>query len=297
MINLKFYKGKDLYSDGETENELLHYCRTHHPPYPKNEIVRNWPFYYHLAPERENILNWYEFAPGSSLLEIGAGCGALTGLFCRKLGQVTAVELSKRRAEIIEARWGKKYNPDIIAGNIEDIVFSEKFDYITLVGVLEYAPSFINNSGERRPAEEMLETVKKLLAPGGTILTAIENQFGLKYFAGAREDHTGLFFSGIEGYPPESKAETFGRKVLEDIFRSSGFSDITFYYPMPDYKLPSVIYSDAFLPDTDAVFSILSPNFDQERMNLFNERKAFKEIIQNNMFPFFANSFLVEAVL
>lgn len=43
-----------------------------------------------------------------------------------------------------------------------------------------------------------------------------------------------------------------------------------FYYPMPN-----VIY----LPKTDDLFDIYSPNFDQDRYALFNEREAFKNII------------------
>jgi hypothetical protein len=66
---------------------------------------------------------------------------------------------------------------------------------------------------------------------------------------------------------------------------------------MPDYKLPKIIYSDDYLPKTDDLFDIFSPNFDQDRTVLFNEKEAFKNIIKNNQFPFFANSFLVEASL
>ena len=34
----------------------------------------------------------------------------------------------------------------------------------------------------------------------GNIIIAIENRYGMKYWAGCREDHNGEFFSGIENY-------------------------------------------------------------------------------------------------
>jgi hypothetical protein len=64
---------------------------------------------------------------------------------------------------------------------------------------------------------------------------------------------------------------------------------------MPDYKLPNIVYSDDYLPDETACFDDASPNFDQPRYNLFNENLAYKNIIKNKMFDFFANSFLVIA--
>ena len=34
----------------------------------------------------------------------------------------------------------------------------------------------------------------------------------------------------------------------KDLIKRSGFKRTYFYYPMPDYKLPTVIYSQDFLP-------------------------------------------------
>lgn len=72
------------------------------------------------------------------MLEIGSGCGAITRLLCDKCRKVTAVELSRRRATATQLRCRGKNNLEVIAGNLNDIEFAEKFDYITLIGVLEY---------------------------------------------------------------------------------------------------------------------------------------------------------------
>ena len=38
-----------------------------------------------------------------------------------------------------------------------------------------------------------------------------------------------------------------------------------------------------------------APNYDQERLKLFSEQRAFSTIIRDGKFPQFANSFLVLA--
>ena len=182
---------------------------------------------------------------------------------------------------------------DIYVGNFYDIKFNKKYDYITLIGVLEYAGKF---TPTEQPYLDFLKCVKSLLNEGGKLIIAIENKFGLKYFAGAGEDHTGRMFDSIEGYPLDGSVSTFGRVELEELILSAGFSETEFYYPVPDYKIPKTIYSDNYLPDVCNLGYLYSPNYDNERDLLFSEKDAMSEIIKNNNFKFFANSF-VEAKL
>ena len=85
VLNLKFYKGEDLYSDGDVEDRLLALCESGRPLQAILMENEDWPILYHLSDVRENVLEWYGFDPQASLLEIGAGCGAVTGLFCRRV--------------------------------------------------------------------------------------------------------------------------------------------------------------------------------------------------------------------
>lgn len=175
-----------------------------------------------------------------------------------------------------------------MVGNFEDMQFSHKFDYITLIGVLEYSGKF---GGGSSPYLDFLKKAKSMLAPDGTLIVAIENKYGLKYWAGALEDHTGRLFDSIEHYLGNDDVRTFGKKEIEELLNGAGFSNNEFYYPMPDYKLPSQIFSDDYLPKPGDLK--LSPNFDRDRLLLFNEKITFDNIIQNEMFPFFSNSFLI----
>ena len=288
-MNLSFYSGNDAYSDGDIEDRLLEITAesTDYEEFLTEES--EWPVLYHLSDIRKNLLEWYDFGKEKTLLEIGAGCGAITGLFCEKTKKVTAIELSKRRSTI-NAQRNKDYdNLEIYVGNFEDIKLDEKFDYVTLIGVLEYSPSYIK--GEN-PFHEMLRKVKEFLKPNGKLIVAIENKYGIKYWSGAAEDHTGRLFDGITGYGETSHVETFSKKGLEKLLSEAGFGKYEFYYPFPDYKLPLEIYSQDRLPHEGA-FKLNAPSYDRERLLLFNEVKAMDSLIRDGMIEEFANSFLV----
>ena len=141
-LNLDYYTAKDHYSDGDIEETLLKMAQEgkSFEDLPEDEV--SFPMVYHFSGLRENILSWYPLKETDSVLEIGAGCGAITGMLCRKAGHVTSVELSKRRADINYARNNDKENLTIMVGNLNDMTFPEKFDYVVVNGVLEYAMSF-----------------------------------------------------------------------------------------------------------------------------------------------------------
>lgn len=64
------------------------------------------------------------------------------------------------------------------------------YDFICLIGVFEYGQSYI---GGDTPYEDFLKLLLPHLKPDGRIVIAIENKYGLKYFAGCKEDHLGTF--------------------------------------------------------------------------------------------------------
>lgn len=295
-VNFDFYTGQDNYSDGDIEKDIIQYLKEqgegNHQEIFKKDI--RWPVFYHITPIRKNIVNWYPFKENSEVLEIGAGMGAITGVLCDKAKQVTAVELSKQRASAIEARCQDKENLEIVVGNFNDIKFDKKFDYITLIGVLEYAPVYTNSDN---PFHDFLVQIKSLLKEDGKLLIAIENQYGMKYFSGVPEDHTAKVYDGILGYENKKGVRTFGKKQLKEILGDSGFKYTKFYYPMPDYKLPNVIFSDAYQPNEDKLQDYTPYAYlpDEKIAIAYDEKKAYLDIIKNGQFDFFANSFFVEA--
>ena len=288
-LNYTYYSGTDTYSDGDSEEKLLKLAMDGTDPEEAAAADPDWSVLYHMSPIRRNLLEWYPFRKDGSLLEIGSGCGALTGLFCERTGHVTAVDLSRRRSLINAYRHREHDNLEILVGNFKDICLREKYDYATLIGVLEYSIYYVDAAD---PFLEMLKKVRSFLKPGGILMIAIENKYGIKYWAGAREDHTGRLFEGITGYPSSDRVRTFSRHGLQELILKAGFEKTEFYYPVPDYKLPSEIWSDRMLPP-EGRFSGDSPAYDRDRYHFFNEARAMNSIIEDHLFPEFSNSFLV----
>lgn len=292
IMDLSFYKGSDTYSDGESvEDRILEIVKSGSDIDKRLSEGNDWAELYHLSEIRKNILAWEDFDKNSSALEIGSGCGAVTGVLCEKCGKVTSVDLSKKRSTINAYRNSKCDNLKILVGNFEDIEFTEKYDVITLIGVFEYSIYYISSDD---PFTDMLKKCRSLLKEGGKLYIAIENKYGMKYFAGATEDHTGKAYEGIEGYHGVERVRTFSGYALNAMLKKAGFTGVTFRYPVPDYKLPFEIYSDEKLPAPGDIVS-RSPNYDRERMDSFDEVKVLDQICEDGLFPDFANSFVITA--
>lgn len=293
-FNLKWYKDEDRYSDGDVEDVIIRLIAENEPEDYVEVVYNNfsWATYYHLSRTRKNLLNWYPFDADASVLEIGCGLGAITATLCEKCRDVTAVELSKRRATATLLRCREKENLEIIVGNLNDIEFEKKFDYITLIGVLEYQGSYTEGAD---PYADFLKKIKHLLKPQGKLLIAIENQYGLKYWCGAREDHTGRPFDGLNQYVNnQGKVRTFSKNELERLVKRSGYKNTFFYYPMPDYKLPTVVYSQEYLPNEPTLQNARFYYVPDKKTLIASEAAVYPDIIANGVFDFFANSFLVE---
>ncbi|MCI9295878.1 MAG: class I SAM-dependent methyltransferase [Lachnospiraceae bacterium] len=292
-LDLTYYAGEDLYCDGAVEDELLQIARDYaEVEYPRLiEERKSWEILYHLSYQRENIVEWLPLDNSMKVLEVGAGCGAITGVLSGKAGHVDCVDLSKKRSMINAYRHMESENVTIFVGNFQDIEPSLPcdYDYICLIGAFEYAQAYI---GGDKPFETFLNIVRRHMKKNGRIVIAIENKFGLKYWAGCREDHLGTYFSGIEGYPEGGVVRTFTRKGLEKIFKNCGIEEYAFYYPYPDYKFMTTLYSDERLPKPGEL-SNNARNFDRDRMVLFDEKKAFDTILREEMFPVYSNSYLV----
>ncbi len=293
-LNLEDYPGEDLYSDGKVEDELLEIARDFEPG-DFDRIVaerKSWPVMYHFSRIRGHILSFCRRLEGKRVLEIGAGCGALTGVLSEMAESVTCVELSKKRSLINAYRNRNATNIEIRVGNFEDVEkkLDGAYDVITLIGVFEYGVAYIHSAD---PYVDFLKKIRTHLKEDGVILIAIENRLGMKYFAGCTEDHTGGFFDGIEGYADTGYVRTFAKPEIEALFARAGLSDAAFYYPYPDYKFPMSVYSDGYLPRRGDLRNNIV-NFDRKRLILFDESAAYDTLPDARLFPLFSNSFFIE---
>ncbi|MEQ1636899.1 MAG: class I SAM-dependent methyltransferase [Methylococcales bacterium] len=259
---------------------------------------KNWSSTYHLSSTRVNILRPFkDIFYGADVLEIGAGCGAITRYLGESNANVIALEGSYRRATIARSRTRDLKNVEVVAERFDQFECDKKFDVITLIGVLEYANLF--TSGDN-PALSMLQRAQSLLKPEGKLIIAIENQLGLKYFAGVPEDHLDVAMYGIEGRYRENQPQTFGRKVLTDLLNQAGFSETEFLAPFPDYKLPiSIVTESGFSFEffDAAAFAWQSVRSDPQLPKYlgFSPELVWPQIIKNGIGLDLANSFLIVA--
>lgn len=293
-VNDAFYQGQELIDDGSIEDEMLEIAKSY-PREEYNEIIyqkKDGEILSQFSHLRENILSWFPISSEDIVLEIGAGYGAVTGALVKKAKKVVGVDLSMKGSLTNALRHRDCENLELHVGSFEEVEgnLREKYDVITLIEAFEEASKHV--SGEN-PYEDFLHLVKKHLKKKGKIVIATNNRFGLKYFAGVKEEHTGRYFEGIEGYKNTLRARTFSHAELEKLLKKVGFEDWKFYYPYPDYKFPQKIFSEEYLPIPNERSGIEGYNFDEERLVLFDEKPVCNSMIQDEMYPYFSNSFLI----
>lgn len=258
----------------------------------------DWASLYHLNGNRANILRpFHKDFDRAEVLEIGAGCGAITRYLGECGANVLAVEGSLRRAAIARSRTRDLPNVTVVSERFDDLSCEHSFDIITLIGVLEYANLFTQADD---PVVAMLERVRGLLKPNGKLIIAIENQLGLKYFAGAAEDHLNIPMYGVEGRYRKDQPVTFGRRSLVDKLSQAGFPSSEFMVPFPDYKLPLSLVTESGLSCADFDSGALAWQSARRDPQLplymiFAPELAWQVVAQNGLTLDLANSFLVLA--
>jgi GT2 family glycosyltransferase/SAM-dependent methyltransferase len=260
-------------------------------------LCTDWPSIYHLGHARANLLRPLEsLLRGADVLEVGAGCGAITRYLGEAGARVVAVEGSHRRARIARRRTRDLADVGIIAERFDAFRWPRTFDVATLIGVLEYAGRFEQGTD---PWASMLARVRGQLKPGGLLLLAIENQLGLKYLLGAPEDHLGVAGYGIESQYELREPRTFGWRRLSDLLTRAGFGARTVLLPLPDYKVPRSILAEAGIGHPALAASLAAQSVPHDQLFRQVGRAALERvwptIAENGLMLELANSFLVVA--
>jgi SAM-dependent methyltransferase len=255
----------------------------------------SWAERYHLATSRANLLRPFALPEDAAVLEIGAGCGAITRYLGERCATVDALEPVLSRARAARARVRDLPNVEVFVGSLDDVPVEPTYDLVVVVGVLEYVGE---GSAELGPQRAFLRQIESVLRPGGSLLLAIENKLGVKYLAGAGEDHTGVVFDSVEGYPGGTFARTFSQLELTGLLKNAGFAPY-FYSAFPDYKLPRAVLSDALFasvpPLAWRIPQFPSPDRVGNWSYAVDEDRLWRTLVQEGLGPCFANSFVVIA--
>ena len=211
-----------------------------------------------------DILKWYPFEKGATILEIYEDNSILKKL-------------------------DKKIN--LTSCPIQELQLEGEYDYITLLGTYEYAPIIYQG---KMPYIEFLQDLKKHLKSNGKILLAIDNRLGIKYLAGAKSKHYNKIFEGIGREIRKNKPNLLLKKELEYFIKETGFQNYKFYYPLPDYKNTSCIFTDDFLPKSSHSKILYPTYYEEGSMIIYNEIDAMRQICDNGTFVEFTNSYLIE---
>ena len=278
--------------------------------------IKDWPTYYHLGIGRSNILRALELRNTKTLtvLELGAGIGAITRYLGENFKRVDAIEGAINRAKLARERTRDLENVNIYASNFMGIKFDPKYDIATLIGVLEYAPIYVPDQTPEHSVLTVLNHVKSALKKEGLLVIAIENKIGLKYWIGYPEDHTGRVFDGINDYPyynnPTRHPITFSKAELTKLLKKAGFNYIHFFYCFPDYKFAETIINDSDEIYKHDIYNWINTPFPQSDWNnklklinkilnklghKINENFALKTLTKARLLGEFANSFLIVA--
>jgi predicted O-methyltransferase YrrM len=252
----------------EEYNEILGSCRT-------PELV------YHLSDLRANLIRWIEMEENARILELGSECGAISSYLWKKAGELVCLEESSEMAVLNRIRNKEADNMTCLCGETEKLLEElapESFDLIFMIGL------------DLELKEELMPKLASLLKKGGRLVLAADNKYGLQFFAGNQdEDGRGYFPFAAE---ESDSFRLLSKKRIEELMELAGLDELLFYYPFPDYRYSTVLYSDQYLPRQNELKRSWR-NMSGQRMVLFDEESAFRNICRDDLFPFFSNSFLV----
>lgn len=158
--------------------------------------------------------------PKGRVLDCGCGWGGLTFRLANEFDQVHAfdAELDGLQFIRIRAKQSRIDNIAIVQGDLLALPFPDGyFDVVVLNGVLEWVGTCDDRCAPELLQERAVAEVVRVLQPAGVLFVAIENRFGIQYFLGYKEEHTGLRFISLL---PRPLARWYHRMARGSEFRA-----------------------------------------------------------------------------
>lgn len=157
--------------------------------------------------------------------------------------------------------------------NSENLKENQKYDYVCVIETISNITF-----------KELIKIAKEKCKDDGTILVAVDNKFGMKFWTSEFANKNIISNSG----------KAISKSKIEGILDEEALKNRKFYYVLPDIKATNVIFTNEYLPTQENI----SRNFTyaDEEFRTFNQTEAFQQIIDENpkLFPFFTNSYFIE---
>jgi len=153
--------------------------------------------------------------PGQSVLDLGMGTGGL-GQFLSQRGAIVAdgVTLNAAEADIARTWYRRAVVADLDRDSLTDLFGAEQYDCIVCADVLEHL----------KAPQHVLAQCKRLLKPGGRLLTSVPNA---GYCGLVAELMQGEFRYRPEGLLDATHLRFFTRKSLSRFFQEQGWATLS----------------------------------------------------------------------
>jgi SAM-dependent methyltransferase len=216
------------------------------------ERQNSWLYRIVTDPSRAMPMELLDFHGGSCCLDVGSGWGQLSIPMALGGCRVVALDLTLERLRALRYIAGQEGAEVVLAkGNVLTFPFRpQTFDIALFNGALEWVGTGRGVGQTIRQCQvAALGRVARALKSGGLIYVGIENNVGLKYLMGARDDHTRLPFFSIRSEEEAEKViraaggdrtptKTWGLAQLRRLVEEAGLRVQAVYGCFPDYKLP-----------------------------------------------------------
>lgn len=243
-----------------------------------------------LFSDRTNALHWFPLKKSMRVLEMGAGYGALTGSIADTVQEITSYDRSLSKTYLNNIRNRNHSNIRYLSGDFNWLLshlLGEKFDAIFLNGGLSAIADAAQNSEEFRKVWDRLIL---LLEAQGAVFILTDNPDGLKKKAGvpAPESLDKMESTDTNLHPDITKEE------YQKLFEESGFADVHWSYPYPDFYFIKTIFTDKSLPKQGEL-NQNAFSWEGAHTQAFDQSAEWDRLIKEIRFAEFANSYLISA--
>jgi ubiquinone/menaquinone biosynthesis C-methylase UbiE len=203
-----------------------------------------------LSPKRAGFIDVLKPPKNDTILDLGAGMGAISLQLSKSFSQVYALDLAFERLaflQVVAEQEGTTGIRTICHRDVCNLPFqSDMLDAALMMGVFEYFPLSYPKETVRDVQLKALTELHRVISPGGTLFIGTKNRFGWPYWAGAT-DNSGLRFGSVL---PRRLADIASRALLRHPYRTvtdsyqgytslleeAGFEDLRFYWPVNGYQ-------------------------------------------------------------